>query len=201
MAEIWGAALVSAAGAAYGASQQRRAGKDIARGADAATALQREMYETIREDQRPYLEAGHRSVNLLERLNAGDFSSFHESPDYIFTRDQGIKALDRSAAARGTQFSGGQLAELARFSGGIANQAYGDYYNRIAQLAGMGQNASGIVAGSATNYANQAGNNAMTAAGAGAMARIGQANTYADLAKQMGSAYGLWQERRNQGAP
>src|SRR5690606_41523664 len=99
------------------------------------------------------------------------FRSFHESPVYIFTRDQGIKALDRSGAARGTQFSGGQLAELARFSGGIANQAYGDYYNRSAQLAGMGQNASSIVAGSATNYADQEGSNAMTGARAGAKTR------------------------------
>ena len=190
------ATAITVGAAAYGANQQRKAGKDIARGANAATALQREMYETTRADQAPWLEAGHRAVSQLERLNAGDYSGFTESPDYIFTRDQGIKALDRSAAARGTQFSGGQLAELARLSGGFANQAYGDYYNRIAQLAGMGQNASGIVAGSATNYANQAGANAMTAAGARADSRIAQASTYGQLGDQLTTAFNRWWEGR-----
>lgn len=195
MAEIWGAAL-AVGNAAYGAYEQGQAGKRVARDSAAATALQREMYERQRADMLPYLEEGQRSVGLLGRLNQGDFSSFTESPDYQFTRDQGIKGLDRSAASRGTQYSGGQLAALADYSGGVASQNYGDYYNRIADLAGMGQNAAGIVGGAGSNYANLAGANTMTAAGARADARLGQASTYSQLAEQLGGAFGKWYQGR-----
>lgn len=190
-------AVIAAGSAAYGAHQQGEAGKDAARGANAATALQREMYERQRADQMPYMESGQRAIGTLDRLNQGDFSSFTESPDYQFTRDQGIKGLDRSAASRGTQYSGGQLAALADYAGGVASQNYSDYYNRIYQLAGLGQNAAAGVGNAGSNYANQAGANIMTGAGARAAARIGQASTYRDLGGQLSGAFGDWYERRN----
>lgn len=185
MAEIWGAALVSAAGAAYGASEQRKAGKEASRGAREAAALSEAQFEQMRRDQIPYMQAGTRALAQLDRLNSGDFSSFTESPDYQYTRDQAIKALDRSAAARGTQFSGGQLAALADRAGGIANLAYGDYYNRIADLAGLGQNAAAGVGNAGMTMASQAGNALINAGNANALSRLAQASTYTNAAGQI----------------
>lgn len=199
MAEVWGGALATAAVGAYGANQQGKAGKGAANAANAATALQREIYERSRTDLMPYMLTGQRAVSELGQLNAGDFSSFTESPDYQFTRDQGIKGLDRSAASRGTQYSGGQLAALADYSGGGASQNYNDYYNRIYNLAGMGQNAVGTATGAGSNFSNQAGANMRTAAGARADARLAQASTYGQLGEQLGGAFGRWYQGRNPG--
>lgn len=195
-AEIWGAALVTAAGAAYGANQQREAGRDAARGGAAATALDREMYEQQRRDLMPYMQAGQGALTQLQDLNAGDFSSFTESPDYTFARDQGIKALDRSASSRGTQYSGGQLAALADFSGGLASQNYGDYYNRIAQLAGLGQSSAAGVGNAGMGFASRAGGYLTNAANARADSRIAQASTYGQLGEQLGGAFGRWYQGR-----
>lgn len=199
MAAVTGAAIASAGAAAYGAHQQGKAGETAARGARDAAALSQAQYEQTRRDLQPYMQTGERSLSTLNALNRGDYSSFTESPDYQFTRDQGIKALDRSAASRGTQYSGGQLAALAGYAGGVANQGYSDYYNRIAQLAGMGQN-SAVGAGNAgMAYAGQAGNAIQSAANARAATQWGQASTYGNLGEQLSGAFGRWYEGRGSG--
>lgn len=194
--EIWGAALVSAGAAAYGANEQRGAARDAARGMDAAAQVEMEMYQQQRRDQMPWLQAGQRNLATLEDLNQGDFSSFTESPDYAFARDQGIKGLDRSAASRGTQYSGGQLAALADFSGGLASQNYGAYYNRIAGLAGVGQTAANQLGAAGQNYANAAGNLAVGRGNVAADARLATASTYGRLGEQLGGAFGRWYQNR-----
>lgn len=196
MAEIWGAALITAGAGAYAADQQGDAADAAARGGREAAQLSREQYEQMRRDQIPYMQAGTRALAQLDQLNSGDYSSFTESPDYQFTRSEAIKGLDRSAAQRGTQYSGGQLAALADRAGGIANMAYGDYYNRIAGLAGLGQNAAAGVGNAGMAYAGQAGNAIIGAADARAQGQIAQASTYANLGNQLSGAFGRWYQNR-----
>lgn len=198
MAEIWAAAsaVVTAGSAAYGAHQQGKAGETAARGARDAAAMSQQQYEQMRRDLIPYMQAGTRNLATLEQLNAGDYSSFTMSPDYQITRAEGIKGLDRSAASRGTQYSGGQLAALADYSGSVANKAYGDYYNRIANLAGLGQSAAAGVGNAGMTFASQAGNAIQNAANARAATQIGQASTYGQMAEQLGGAFGKWYESR-----
>lgn len=197
--EVWGAAL-AVGGAAYGANQQAGAARDAQRGVDQAAALQHQQYEQTRQDQMPWLLAGERGINQLQDLNRGDFSSFTESPDYAFARDQGIKGLDRSAASRGTQYSGGQLAALADYSGGVASQNYGDYYNRIASLAGVGQTAANQLGAAGQSYAANAGNLAMQRGNIGADARLATASTYGQLGQQLGGAFGRWYQNQGSGS-
>lgn len=197
MAEVWGAAVgaaVSAGAAGYAANQQRKAGKDAARAAQQAAEISQRQYEQSRLDQLPFIQAGYSALNQLQALNRGDFSSFTESPDYKFARDQGIKALDRSAAARGTQFSGGQLAALAQHAAGLASQNYSNYYNRIAQLAGLGQSAAAGVGNQGMAFAAQAGAALQNAGNALADARIAQGSTYQQLGDRLGQAFGRWYE-------
>lgn len=190
--EVW----VAAGATVYAADQQGDAADKAARGGREAAQLSREQYEQQRRDQIPYMQAGTRSLAQLDALNSGDYSSFHESPDYQITRDEAIKGLDRSAAQRGTQYSGGQLAALADYSGGIANKAYDDYYNRIYNLAGLGQNAAAGVGNAGMAYAGQAGNAIINSANTRAEGQIAQASTYANLGNQLSTAFGKWYQNR-----
>lgn len=81
------------------------------------------------------------------------YDEFRQSPDYEFAYQEGLSALDKSAAARGTLQSGGYGRELTRYGQGVASQQFNNYANRLAQLAGGGQAATGSVsaAGLATS--------------------------------------------------
>jgi len=58
---------------------------------------------------------------------------FENSPGYQFARDQGLQGVQRSAAARGTLLTGGTLKDLAQYGVGLADQTYGDAFNRSGQ--------------------------------------------------------------------
>ena len=67
------------------------------------------------------------------------FTGFRESPGFQFRLGEGIKALDRSAAARGRLLSGAQIKAVQRFGEGLASQEFENFANRLADLAGIGQ--------------------------------------------------------------
>ncbi len=52
------------------------------------------------------------------------------SPGYQFAFDQGQRAVQNSAAAKGTLLTGGTLKDLAQFGTGLADQTYGNVFNR-----------------------------------------------------------------------
>lgn len=62
-------------------------------------------------------------------------SAFNTSPGYQFAFDQGVKGLDRSAAARGMLGSGNQQQDLVKFGQGIANQEYGKWLSGLGGIA------------------------------------------------------------------
>lgn len=86
-----------------------------------------------------------------------DYSAFYKSPGYDFRFDEGVRALDRSASAKGMLMSGGQMRELTRYGQGVASSEFGNYANRLSALAGIGQGANqqGIYSGA--NAASQYG--------------------------------------------
>jgi len=109
---------------------------------------------------------------------ARDFSmkDFEADPGYAFRQSEGMKALERSAAARGGLLSGGTLKGIQRFGQDLASTEYTNAFNRyqvnrsnqlnpLFSLMGAGQNATNMV----TNAAGNAGANeaaAVTNAGA-----------------------------------
>ncbi|AVU02511.1 hypothetical protein ACQR5V_21355 [Xanthomonas oryzae pv. oryzicola] len=117
-------------------------------------------YYANTQNMQPYLNAGTGALNQLSQLNSGNYSSFQESPDYQFTLQQGLQGLDRSAAARGSLYSGGQQADIMQYGQGLASQQYNNYYNKLASLAGQGQSAASALAGVGNTYANATANNA-----------------------------------------
>lgn len=86
------------------------------------------------------------------------YAQFRTDPGYQFAYNEGLRALDASAAARGTLLSGGQAKALTRYGQGVADQQYGNYWNRLAGLAGVGQQATSGTAAVGQSYSNQAGN-------------------------------------------
>lgn len=161
-------ALVGAGTAAY---QANKAGDAADAQAGAARAGQQEY---MRLNQ-PFVDAGTSALSRLERLNAGDFSAFQESPDYQFALSQGIEGINRAAASRGALNAGGTDVDLLRFGQGLASQNYGNYYSRLSDLARLGQS-------SAQAAGNQAVNTQSTIGGAQAGADINQANAYSNFA-------------------
>jgi hypothetical protein len=86
------------------------------------------------------------------------FNAFETSPGYQFRRQEGINALDRSAAARGSLRSGAQMRAVQGFGDGLASEEWGNYQNQLMSLAGMGGQAQQGVMGANTGLTNSIGN-------------------------------------------
>lgn len=136
--------------------------------------------------------------NFLDTFSEDDFRA---DPGYQFRLNEGLKAVQGSAAARGGLLSGGTLKAMNRFAQGNADQSYNDAYNRfnndrslvfnrLASLAGMGQTANGQIAAAGQNYANAAGNNALYAAGQRGQA----ANNIAGIGQNLVTQFGGYQQ-------
>lgn len=268
------ATAVAVGTSAYSASQQSKAAKDAAKtqagAADAATALQREMYEQGREDLQPWREAGMRALPQLERMirqgpgqpfqgpaaldprrfafDARPYQftppspeSLANDPGYQFRVRSGQQALEGSAAARGGLLSGGAMRGLTEFGQQLGSQeyqqaygralgenqlAYGralagneqrygrastgnqdqynralqawqaqqglqqTQYNRLAGLAGVGQQTAQYLGTLGSNYASNAGELALQRGNAMAAGQIGQANAWSNFANSTSNALG-----------
>lgn len=71
-----------------------------------------------------------------------DYSAFYKSPGYDFRLQEGIRAIDRSASAKGKLMSGGLQRELTRYGQGVASSEFNTYADRLASMAGIGQTAT-----------------------------------------------------------
>ena len=149
-------------------------------GYDAATGEQARQYDQTRADFAPYREAGTAALGTINKLNAGDYSSFFTSPDYNFARSEGQRDIGSSFAARGGAAGGNALKALAEFNSGLASRNYGDYYNRLAGVAGVGQSATNSTAQAGQNSANNISANYIGSGDARASGLMGQANSWSN---------------------
>ena len=165
-------ALAIGGSALLGANAASKAAKTQAASADRSIDLQREMFNKQLELQQPFQEAG---VNALNRMQSGDVMGMMD-PSYKFRFGEGMKALDRQAAARGGLISGGALKAAQRYGQEFASNEFGNAYNRLASMAGLGQTATGAQSNAAGQFGANAGN-LMTGAGAArASGYVGGAN-------------------------
>jgi hypothetical protein len=126
-----------------------------------------------------------------------DMSGFFQSPGYQFRRDEGTRGLERSAAARGGAFSGNALRALAEFNSGLASNEFGNYFNQLASIAGIGQTATNQTAAYGAQNAANAGRNALAAGEARASGIIGQGNAIGQGVSDLAGAYGYYSMNRN----
>lgn len=130
--------------------------------ADKQLGLARDIDNRARSDLQPWRQVGRNSLLMYARkVN----KPFEESDAYKFQMDQGIKALENSAAGRGGLFSGNTQKSLINYGQGLASQEYGNYLNRLAGLADAGQGAAARQAGFSLQTGNTM-NNALAGQGA-----------------------------------
>ena len=131
-------------------------------------------------------------------LGGGDLpdgltTRFQADPGYNFRISEAEKALERNAAARGLRTSGALMDSLNRQVQGQASNEYGNYINRLQGLSGTGQSATNATGAFGTNFANQAGQNALFAGQAQAQGYQGQANAWNQGINNLFSTYGAYQ--------
>lgn len=121
---------------------------------------------------------------------------YQTSPGYDFQMQQGLRAVDAGAAAKGMLRSGATLKAERTFGQGLADQDFSAYYGRLNQLSTSGQNAS---VGAGTNAMNTANNSAQTDASLATT----QGNLTTGLASGLGTAANqymsnsMYQDRTN----
>jgi hypothetical protein len=160
------AKLIPAAGQLLGTYMQAQSTKDAVR----ANAEQQQksldlltrMYEEGTARQQPFLRGGTEDYNRLRSLMSGGPGAAQQflqmDPGYGFRLSEGLKAVDRQAAARGGLISGGALKASQRYGQDLASQEFGNAYNRLARLAEIGPSSAGVMNQLGQNYASGAGN-------------------------------------------
>jgi hypothetical protein len=83
-------------------------------------------------------------VNALLGLTdeGADFDVLRNTPGYQFRLEEGSRARERSAAARGGLNSGNTLLELERYGQGLADTTFDNYLDRVLGLESQGVDAS-----------------------------------------------------------
>ena len=218
------AALAGGAIAAGGAKKAARAQEQAA---EKAQLAQERMFQEQKALQEPFRQAGLTAQQQIMQLLGvgGDASAagygslakpfgqtdFQQDPGYAFRQAEGMKALERSAAARGGLLSGGTMKGIQRFGQDLASQEYGNAFNRyqiersarlnpLQSLMGSGQSATNVMTG-ATGQAGQ--NEAANLYGAGqarASGYVGSANALGGALSSIGQAaasYPLMQAQMN----
>lgn len=92
----------------------------------------------------PWYDAGVEALGRLRDLTepGSQMDELFLDPGYQFRLQQGIDAINRSQAAKGSLKSGATLKKLVEYGQGVGSQEYGNAYNRLANLAGLGQTAT-----------------------------------------------------------
>lgn len=136
-----------AAGDTYD-KQQSAVGRMLGYGEDFKTSTDANAkgFDPYIQNYQPYVESGQQANSALTRL-MNDPSSLRALPGYQFAQEEGSRAIDRSSAARGMDASGRTLKDLTRFGTGVADQTYGNQFQRLLALSGQGLGATGAQAG------------------------------------------------------
>lgn len=187
---IAGAAAIG--GALISSSASQNAANTEAGAANAANGLTTNMFNTEEANAKPWLTAGQNALGELQTdlpsLDAPfTMQDFQESPGYQFQLNQGLQAMQRSAAAKGMLNSSGTQQNLNNYAQGAANtdyqQALQNYlsqnqqkYNMLSGISNQGLSAASLTNSAAQNTTNNISANTIGAGNASAAGQIGTAN-------------------------
>lgn len=176
----------SIASSLIGANAAQQSAATQAEAQSQANKLQYGMFQEQKALQEPYRQAGLTAQNaLMQKLGLGgdktaaDYGSanrefsmagfdpnslmknfsasdFQQDPGYAFRLSEGLKGLDRSAAARGGLISGGALKAATQYGQEMGSQEYQNAFNRFqAGRATQGQEYGNAFNRFQTNRTNQ----------------------------------------------
>lgn len=208
---IAGSAVLGAGASIYGANQQSKA-------AGQASNTQMQMFGIQQQALDPYRRGGlgaerglqsglgtgvpggyDPNAPLMRHFGLGDFQA---SPSYQFNLSEGMKAIDKAAAARGggNFYAPATLQDVGRFSQGLASNEYwnqegafernqASQFNRLYNLAGIGQASAAGVGAGALRTGELVGSNQIGAGVAGSAGTMGAANA---ITGGIGNAYNAY---------
>lgn len=235
-----GTALAGAAITSDGAKSAASTQSDAAR---YAADKQDQQWQQTQGNMKPYLQLGTSAISpllramgydatpngdgtynfngvdasnpLMQRFSAPTAAEARATPGYQFTLDQGLKATQNSAAARGLGTSGAALKGASTFASGLANSTYNDVYqralntfntnyssaannvNRLSNMVGNGQNAAGGLGALGAQTTANIGNTITSGANALAAGTIGSANALSGALGSMGNNAMLYGMMKN----
>lgn len=208
---ITAAGALSAGTAALSAGASLLGGSRAAGGANAAAGLSEAQAAQNRADLLPYNTTGQKALGMIDNnltsygtpdrayidqankylgdaatlgSGPGAQAALENTPGYQFTRQQGLQAVQNSAAARGLGVSGAALKGAAAYATGLADQTYGDQFNKLLNL---GTNSLAVNAASQGNLTNSY-NRLLSTASLGESAAAQTGTTGATLTDQAGKA-------------
>jgi len=213
VAAVVGSAVVGTVGTVITSNNAANAQKHAA---DQAAQTQRDFYGQNKDILNPYIQGGTKAYGTLNDLLGvgGNSATMQQTleglPGYQFTRDQGLKSVQNSAAARGLADSGAALKGAGNYATGLANAQYGNYVNQLQNSANTGESAATALAGYGTQAGSNIGNAQIGAGNAQAAAQnsignaissgasgIGQYYTLSNLLKSTGSGGGAGYDSNN----
>lgn len=204
-------------GGRQSASAARDAARIQADASNRAISYQEQQQARARADQKPYLDAGQKAqfhIDYLQgRLPDGytkeeienlvnptqafgylnttyeDTGNYKDDPAYQRRLEEGQKAIERSAAARGGLLSGATTKRLNEFAQDMASDEYARAYNRfvtdqtnlynsLAAQAGLGQKTANLLAVNDRAAANQVSDYTTQGANARASGVVGANNAW-----------------------
>ena len=213
----------SVAGGAMASSAAKKAANTQAQAAADAQVAQERMFQKQIELQEPFRQAGLTAQQQIMQLlgiggdqNAAGYGSlakpfgmdqFQQDPGYAFRQSEGMKALERSAAARGGLLSGSTMKGIQRFGQDLASQEYQNAFNRyqveraarlnpLQSLMGSGQSSANVLTGAAGQMGQNEATNLMNAGAARASGYVGSANALGSALSGIGQTaaqYPLYQ--------
>jgi hypothetical protein len=206
---IGGSALLGFLGSKKQASAAESASQLQYQATQDAAKQQREMFDILNEQQKPYRESGYSALGKINEMLPQFTREFTSAdliknldPSYKFMLEQGLGATGQAMNVGG----GGSNVDLARqrfaqeYAKSGAQQAFNNFtnqqsniYNRLSNLAGIGQAAqtqSNTLGSNTANALSQLGIGGASALGAG---QVGAANAMAGAYGGIGNALTLSQ--------
>lgn len=166
------------------ANAEKYAANLQAQEAQNALGFQEKEWNTTQANEAPWLSAGKEGLQNLEAIlaqpgqgwnktfQAPTAAEAEQNPGYQFSLEQGEGALQNSAAAKGSLFSGNTEEALTKYAENAASSNYTDVYNHAFNeyLQGYGQynnqlNRLAALSGTGQTAANTLGQEGQAAAG------------------------------------
>ena len=197
-----GSALLGSNASQDAADTQAGAARD-------ASATQLGMFNKINDQQTPWRQAGENALGQISGMQpqfthsfTGDDLKTSLAPNYKFQLDQGLGAIKNAGNLQTGLISGNTMRGVNNYAqdyaGNAYQQAFNNYnsqqtniFNRLSNIAGLGQTANQTTATAGTNAAANAGNAQMAAGAAQAAGTVGSANAISGGLSNAASWYSL----------
>jgi hypothetical protein len=166
------------------------------------------MFGQTQANLQPWMQAGTQSLAQLgQGLQPGGMfthqfglQDFQASPAYQFNLQEGQKAIDKAAAARGNLYAPQTLQDISKYSQGLASNEFqnafqnyrssvGDVYNRLFNISQGGQSAAAGLGTAGQAYAGNVANLGMAGAQAQAQGTLGAYGSLQDIISGGTNAY------------